>query len=104
MLGMVVMIVIPLALARIDMHRNIDKRRQNMEQLVADFLGDVMTLMRGQFAIDGDVHLSALAVPHPADGNIVNRHDTFDIYDSMLDKMRRFRVNRVHDAEIHIAR
>ena len=63
-----------------------------------------MTLTGRHLAINRDMEFSALTMPNPADGYIMDIHHTRCGFGDILDEMRDLRIHRVHDTIRHIAR
>lgn len=92
-----------ITLARIDVNRHFNQRRQCVEQRVSHFLRDAMALDGGQLAVDRDMQLPALAMAEPTQRHVMHIQYVGDRARRALDLLDQHRIGSIHHALPHLA-
>jgi hypothetical protein len=84
---------------RIDMHRHAAQMRQVVKELMADFLGDRVSLGHRQLSRYADAHVGMQAMADPSCSHIGDLIDPGDVCCRMGDSVNGVRVDSVQHSE-----
>jgi hypothetical protein len=91
-----------LAFARVNMDGHIGKRRHGVEKIVSDLFGNAVTFAGRHLTVNRDVQLGPLTMANPANGNLIDCHNTIRFRSDVLNSPGNLWVYRIHHAIVHI--